>query len=289
MLERGVIVARRKGRKVWNELSEKEWFQIFGNTNVISDLMMQIFICLYHSPDYTDNAKALAGKLQTEYRALNAAVGWAGNKVKDLYNSLRSTKKVSKVSSKMSPWEYVFDGREDEDGTYLWILKENTVGVIRELERSGFIQNIGIHSILDKDISAFGVEGSLFSQTSEKTVDSIRGYLDSERLFFRKSLGDAPKCIVCGMDRLSLIRAVPYGRGGKKNKGLCFCPTHGALFSSYLITFDKDGKLLVSEKLTDDDRRVFGIECGMIAKTVFSSRRMLVHRRVFNREGRSEE
>lgn len=36
-------MARRKGRKEWNIITEKGWMSILGNTEVISDLMMQIF------------------------------------------------------------------------------------------------------------------------------------------------------------------------------------------------------------------------------------------------------
>ena len=53
----------------------------------MSDLMMTIISSLYHAPDYTDNAKHIADTLSMEYRALNAAVGWAGNKIRDRYES----------------------------------------------------------------------------------------------------------------------------------------------------------------------------------------------------------
>lgn len=165
-------MARRKGRKEWNIITEKGWMSILGNSDIISDLMMKIFISLYHSENYTDNAKQIAQHLQTEYRALNAAVGWAGNKIKDLCskNLVETIEKNIKISPKMSPWEYVFDGKEDEDGTYLWILKENMANVLFEMENSGFIENLEIESILSQDISSFGVEGSLFSQSPETTI-----------------------------------------------------------------------------------------------------------------------
>ena len=106
-----------------------------ADKTVMSALMMQIFSRLYHSEDYMDNAKNIAKALHLEYRALNAGVGWAGNKIREMYESgglltyHASEKKdetpreeetgefrlsetpASRV--RRSPWEYVFDGSED--------------------------------------------------------------------------------------------------------------------------------------------------------------------------------
>lgn len=281
-------MARRKGRKEWNIITEKGWMSILGNTEVISDLMMQIFFSLYRSPNYTDNAKQIAHKLHTEYRALNAAVGWAGNKIKNLCKEkkIETCSTTEKASLKMAPWEYVFNGKEDEDGTYLWILKENAVRAFRELEESGYINYIGLEEILSEDISSFGVEGNLFSQTSETTVKNIKEYIESERKFERKSLTENSQCTVCGIKRLSLLRMESYGKSDKKHKGLCFCPTHAALFSAHLISFDKDGKLIISDKIDEEERKILKIENGMPAKMPFSNRRMQLHRKKFNQESR---
>ena len=70
-------MARRKGQKCWEGIHRDGWLALYGDTTVMTDLMMEIFACLYHSPDRTDNAKHIAQILNMEYRALNAAVGWA--------------------------------------------------------------------------------------------------------------------------------------------------------------------------------------------------------------------
>ena len=80
-------MARIKGAKRWNEISSSQWLSLFADPAVMSDLMMTIISSLYHAPDYTDNAKHIADTLSMEYRALNAAVGWAGNKIRDRYES----------------------------------------------------------------------------------------------------------------------------------------------------------------------------------------------------------
>ena len=85
--QRGESMARIKGAKRWNEISSSQWLSLFADPAVMSDLMMTIISSLYHAPDYTDNAKHIADTLSMEYRALNAAVGWAGNKIRDRYES----------------------------------------------------------------------------------------------------------------------------------------------------------------------------------------------------------
>lgn len=78
-------MARRKGLKQWDKISTEGWMTLLGDNAVMSQLMMRIFSKLYYTPDYTDNAKNIAEALYMEYRALNAGVGWAGNKIKSLY------------------------------------------------------------------------------------------------------------------------------------------------------------------------------------------------------------
>ncbi len=140
-------MARIKGAKRWNVIPVQGWLSLFAMPQVMSDLMMQIIEVLYHSPRFTDNAKHIADVLGMEYRALNAAVGWAGNKIKDLYedgqletqgekDSAREEKKETEENEAMSPWQYVFDGEEDEQGAYLWILKPEMVTAFRELEEA---------------------------------------------------------------------------------------------------------------------------------------------------------
>lgn len=84
-LNGAVSMARRKGLKQWDKISTEGWMTLLGDNAVMSQLMMRIFSKLYYTPDYTDNAKNIAEALYMEYRALNAGVGWAGNKIKSLY------------------------------------------------------------------------------------------------------------------------------------------------------------------------------------------------------------
>ena len=231
---------------------------------------------------------------------MNAAVGWAGNKIKDLYedgqletqgekDSVREEKKETEENEAMSPWQYVFDGEEDEQGAYLWILKPEMVTAFRELEEADTSGKNLIREVLSEDISAFGAEGNLFSATPDETVRKIRDTLLEKDRFFRKSLQDASQCCVCGIRRISLLSAVPYGEAGMKQKGLILCPTHAALFAAHLISFSDRGKLLISPVLKEEEKEQTGLRKGQNAMYNFSRRRMAQHRKIFNEEGRKEK
>ena len=296
-------MARRKGQKCWEGIGREGWLSLFGNTVIMTDLMMSIFDCLYHSPDLTDNAKHIAQVLQMEYRALNAAVGWAGNKIKALCEEERQhlqqegqdchcilTEEGQLTPCKeMAPWKYVFDGIEDEDGTYLWIMKPAAAIAFKELEDANLAVDGSIRRVLSQDISSYGMEGSLFSHTPDQTITAIRTLIEEKYRFTRKSLGESSCCTVCGLARHSLLCAVPYGEVEKKQKGLLFCPTHAALFSAHLISYSDRGRLLLSTRLTDEEIKILGLHAGDLAKNTFSRRRMTLHRRIFNKEGKEEQ
>lgn len=283
-------MARRKGRKVWDGISREEWLALFAEPDIMTDLVMRIFSALYHAPRHEDSAKHIADAMEIEYRALNAAVGWAGTKIRARWEAKQDgTAEPPADGAERAPWEYVFDGAEEEDGAYLWILKPAAVEAWRELEEADWPEKAELRAILSEDASSFGREGSLFAEAPQETVGRIRQLLEEERLFRRRALGSAGQCTVCGLSRMPLLRAVPYGEGGRKQKGLLFCPTHGALFAAHLISFSPKGALLISDSLSGEDRAAMGLRDGMTARNPFSGRRMAVHRRLFNTYRRKEK
>lgn len=301
-------MARRKGFKAWHGITTEGWLSLLGNTHVMTDLMMSIFRRLYMSQDYMGNAQNIARFLGLDYRSLNAGVGWAGNKIKQLAEekkislyteeeeeeeSLASEtlagmpKGMEKdLSEKMAPWEYVFDGYIGENGEYYWILKPQAVKAFREYADSDLSYDLELLTLLNEDSTAFGVEGSLFSRPSDETIDQIRGKLENAEANRRRAFDEKPICAVCGAARVSLLRSLPYGEEGKTYKGLVFCPTHGALFASHLISFNDKEELLISQKISKEEGKLYGLEEKMKAKTHFSHRRMAEHRKIFNQEER---
>ena len=169
------------------------------------------------------------------------------------------------------------------------MLKPEMAAGFRELEEAEVSAEKSVREALAADISSFGTEGNLFSSTADETVEKIRKVLEERSRFFRKSLSEKAECCVCGIRRLSLLKAVPYGEGGMKHKGLVLCPIHAAHFAAHLISFSDRGKVLVSPSVTEAEKEQFGLTKGMDARYAFSRRRMAVHRRIFNQKGRKEK
>lgn len=78
-----------------------------------------------------------------------------------------------------------------------------------------------------------------------------------------------PGCDVEGEKFLIASHIVPWKYSDNKekvdpNNGLLLCPNHDLLFDSLLITFNKDGKLVVSEDLLKTNIGAFGIKDDLL-------------------------
>lgn len=327
-------MARRKGGKIWDGISRGEWLRLFGDPEIMTDLMMDIFFVLYEKGHGEDRAKNIALALDMDYRGLNAAVGQAGVKIREWYESahgkelpepgedvlktgpadasgnalsgdgeaqlvqqdaetvLSGSEKAAAgktMPSVRAPWEYVFDGAEEADGTYLWIMKPAARSAWEEMAEAADLEQRAFRHVLADDVSSYAREGSLFAVSPRQTVDRIRKLIRSREDFLRRSRRVGTCCAVCGVERISLLRPEPYGANGDRQKGLFFCPTHGALFRAHVISFSEKGTLLVSETLSDEERNALGLVEGAKAKASFSKRRMADHRRIFKERERENQ
>lgn len=282
-------MARRKGGKFWDGISRREWLFLFSAPEIMSELMLDIFGVLARSHE-GDRAKNIARALGLDYRALNSAVGQAGLKIRARYEAEHgksekepeAPEETEDSASVRAPWEYVFDGTEEADGTYLWILKPSARAAWQEREALAGKEREMLRGILAEDASAFRYEDSLFAKSPEKTVARIRDVLEEEEDFRRKSRKKNACCVVCGLERPSLLMAEPYGKR-KRQRGLFFCPTHAALFRSHLISFSEDGTLLISNALTEEERVLLGLAENMKIKSDFRKKGMAEHRKEFEK------
>lgn len=326
-------MARRKGGKIWDGISRGEWLRLFGDPEIMTDLMMDIFYVLYEKGHGEDRAKNIALALDMDYRGLNAAVGQAGVKIREWYASAHgadlskdapcalkmdmpeeaapvSLEEAGETDSSVSPaagsvlsdgekeqietpripvrapWEYVFDGTEEADGTYLWIMKPAAFAAWAELTEAAGADVRAFRHVLAEDVSSYQREGSLFAASPKQTVNRIRVLLEKREALLRRSRRAGACCAVCGTERISLLRPESYGVNGDRQKGLFFCPTHGALFRAHVISFSEKETLLVSDTLTDEERQALGLVEGAKTKASFSKRRMADHRRIFKERER---
>lgn len=98
-------------------------------------------------------------------------------------------------------------------------------------------------------------------ELSNIVYQNEKDYMQKTRLTqgrFREKLAiNSAKCKICGLDDLNLLTAShikPWKDSDDKEKldyynGLLLCPNHDALFDKGYISFDLNGKLLISKKL----------------------------------------
>lgn len=262
------MMKRMRGDIIWNGISHGQWMQFYMNRRIMTDMMMRIFSLLYRAADHADHAGNLAAVLGTDYRALNAAVGWAGRKIGHVLGRHENC----------PPWLYVVNGCWEGGGRDIWIMKPQAVSAWREMEQSGAFGSADILQYLADDEASAGPQRNLFSLSHADTVHRIRAFLQEGISLSRRIASSAPCCAVCGLDRPSLLRPVPY-RAGSMQKGLLFCPSHGALFAAHLITFSDAGRLMLSDCLSEKERAVLHLEAGMPSHVPLNRRAMAEHRK----------
>ena len=78
-------------------------------------------------------------------------------------------------------------------------------------------------------------------------------------------------CCLCKVTHPALLRAShihPWAVSSSKekldiNNGLLLCPNHDTLFDTGLISFDCNGKILISEKLSHTDKIFMNVHSDM--------------------------
>ena len=76
------------------------------------------------------------------------------------------------------------------------------------------------------------------------------------------------RCAMCGLDSKPLLvgsHIKPWAEATNaerldENNGLLLCVMHDALFDRYLITFDEEGRIVISQSLTDEQRKILQID-----------------------------
>lgn len=98
------------------------------------------------------------------------------------------------------------------------------------------------------------------------------------------------KCMLCGLGYKELLIASHIKEWSKAkneervdvNNGLLLCTLHDSLFDKHLITFDKDGKIIISSRLTQKDMMLCNISSNSkIEMTPEIEKYMEFHRNMF--------
>ena len=156
---------------------------------------------------------------------------------------------------------------------YLPIHDKNNDEVIEEAKK------------IEEEIISLNVEGA-----SKKAIINVRV---NQGIFRDLLLKRYNRCCLCGMENHTLLIAShikPWTESEPKekldvNNGFLMCPNHDKLFDKGYITFDDDGKIIISGRLKEKDWVFLNVDRRMHIELTKSNKKYLrFHREnVFNR------
>lgn len=132
---------------------------------------------------------------------------------------------------------------------------------------------------IEKGLSNSGLEGK------EQEI-IIKARVNQSK--FRQQLLDRyKKCCLCSASNPDLLIAShikPWCESEPNQKldienGFLLCPNHDKLFDSGLISFDNDGKIMISDKLSEADREAFGVNENIVIDLTDANKEYLKHHR----------
>lgn len=138
---------------------------------------------------------------------------------------------------------------------------------------------------IEEEISSLNVEGA-----SKKAIINIRV---NQGIFRDLLLKRYNRCCLCGVENHTLLTAShikPWAQSEPTEKldvdnGFLMCPNHDKMFDKGYISFDDDGKIIISDRLTENDRVFLNVDSKMHIELTESNKKYLkFHReKVFNR------
>lgn len=138
---------------------------------------------------------------------------------------------------------------------------------------------------IEEEISSLNVEG-----ISKKAIINARV---NQGRFRDLLLERYNRCCLCGVENPALLIAShikPWVESEPKekldvNNGFLMCPNHDRLFDKGYITFDDEGKIIVSDRLKENDRVFLNVNSRMYIELTESNKKYLKFHRenVFDR------
>lgn len=157
---------------------------------------------------------------------------------------------------------------------YLPVYDKNYDKVIEETQK------------IEKEVEPLNID-----EESKKAIVNIRINQGKFRDLLLKRYNN--KCCLCAIKNQKFLIAShikPWAKSEPKekadiNNGFLMCPNHDRLFDKGYITFDDDGKIIISDRLTENDRVSFNIDSSMYIELTERNKKYLKFHRenVFNR------
>lgn len=118
-----------------------------------------------------------------------------------------------------------------------------------------------------------------------KEREQLRKTRVNQGIFREKLLRSGSCCRICSLKRKDLliashIKAWAASTGKEKldvDNGLLLCPAHDALFDKHLISFQDDGKIVISRHLAKEDMALLNISPDIQIEVTDGNRKYLRH------------
>ena len=181
------------------------------------------------------------------------------------------------------------------------------VAFLREYDADeNHIENWFKEEIDDNDIEDDSISGEEEQIVEEIEKSSLKGEdrdavikaRVNQGIFRDRLLRYYPnKCCLCGVSNHRLLVAshiIPWSECEGEDRldpdnGLLMCPSHDKLFDKHLISFKDDGSILISKKLTKNDRKGMNVNESMRIQLTKGNRKYLKdHRKKFKDEEKRE-
>lgn len=163
----------------------------------------------------------------------------------------------------------------------MWLDDKNIITNKEELCNNEAIEKA---KKIEEEIVSLNVDGA-----SQKAIVNVRVNQEIFRDYLLKRYN---RCCLCGVENPALLIAShikPWAESEPKEKldvdnGFLMCPNHDRIFDKGYITFDDDGKIIISDRLTENDRVFLNVNSRMHIELTESNKKYLKFHRenVFN-------
>lgn len=163
-----------------------------------------------------------------------------------------------------------------------WLDRKNIITNKEEISNNAVIENA---QKIEEEFISLNVDGA-----SKKAIIDVR---INQGIFRDLLLKKYNRCCLCEVENPTLLIAShikPWVESEPEEKldvdnGFLMCPNHDKLFDKGYITFDDDGKIIISDRLTENDRVFLNVNSRMHIKLTESNKKYLkFHReKVFDR------
>lgn len=163
-----------------------------------------------------------------------------------------------------------------------WLDRKNIITNKEEISNNAVIENA---QKIEEEFISLNVDGA-----SKKAIIDVR---INQGIFRDLLLKKYNRCCLCEVENPTLLIAShikPWVESEPEEKldvdnGFLMCPNHDKLFDKGYITFDDDGKIIISDRLTENDRVFLNVNSRMHIKLTESNKKYLKFHRenVFDR------